>query len=127
MSRSCCTSQPVDFHKAVDGLAVIVEETLEQNPFSGTLFVFVNRNRGKVKILYWERNGFVMWYNRLEKERFLWPDKQGEVVTLNGQQLNWMVMISAGSIHIKKYPHYPCSKCFYCCTVLLYRAALNNR
>ncbi|MFT5098392.1 MAG: transposase [Planctomycetaceae bacterium] len=53
-------SQPVDFRKAVDGLAVIVEETLEQNPFSGTLFVFVNRNRDKVKILYWERNGFVM-------------------------------------------------------------------
>ena len=39
----------------------------------------------------WERNVFVMWYKRLETERFLWPDKQGDVVTLNGQQLNWLL------------------------------------
>ena len=67
--------KPVNFRKAVDGLSVIVEEALEENPFSGTLFVFTNRQRDKVKILCWERNGFVMWYKRLEKERFLWPDK----------------------------------------------------
>ena len=84
-------SKPVDFRKAVDGLSVIVEEALEENPFSGTLFVFTNRQRDKVKILCWERNGFVMWYKRLEKERCLWPDKQGDTVTLNGQQLNWLL------------------------------------
>jgi len=53
-------SKPVDFRKAVDGLSVIVEEALDENPFSGTLFVFTNRDRDKVKIVCWERNGFVM-------------------------------------------------------------------
>ena len=52
--------KPVNFRKAVDGLSVIVEEALEENPFFGTLFVFTNRQRDKVKILCWERNGFVM-------------------------------------------------------------------
>ena len=91
IERVLVYSKPVDFRKAVDGLSVIVEQTLDENPFSGTLFVFTNRQRDKVKILCWERNGFVMWYKRLEKERFLWPDKQGDTVTLNGQQLNWLL------------------------------------
>ena len=91
IERVLVYAKPVDFRKAVDGLSVIVEQTLDENPFSGTLFVFTNRQRDKVKILCWERNGFVMWYKRLEKERFLWPDKQGDIVTLNGQQLNWFL------------------------------------
>ena len=91
IERVLVYSKPVDFRKAVDGLSVIVEEVLDENPFSGTLFVFTNRQRDKVKILFWERNGFVMWYTRLEKERFLWPAKQGDIVTLNGQQLNWLL------------------------------------
>lgn len=84
-------SQPVDFRKAVNGLSIIVEETLAQDPFSDTLFVFTNRQRDKIKILYWERNGFVLWYKRLEKDRFIWPENEGDVVRLNGQQLNWLL------------------------------------
>ena len=91
IERVLVYSKPVDFRKAVDGLSIIVEESMGVSPFTGTLFVFTNRQRDKVKILCWERNGFVLWYKRLEKERFLWPDKQGDVVILNGQQLNWLL------------------------------------
>ena len=60
IERVLVYSKPIDLSKAVDGLSVMVEEALEENPFSGTLFVFTNRQRDKVKILCWERNGFVM-------------------------------------------------------------------
>jgi transposase len=66
--------------------------TVARDPFSGQLFVFVNRKRDKIKILYWERAGFCLWQKRLEKERFKWPDHlHGDVLTLDGQQLNWLL------------------------------------
>ncbi len=84
--------QPVDFRKAVNGLSALVEGTLSLNPFSEHLFIFTNRRRDKVKILYWERSGFCLWYKRLEKERFKWPRHlPGEVITLTGQELNWLL------------------------------------
>ena len=51
----------VDFRKGIQSLSVLVEATLELDPFSEHLFVFCNRKRDKVKVLYWERNGFCMW------------------------------------------------------------------
>ncbi|NLC37272.1 MAG: IS66 family insertion sequence element accessory protein TnpB [Alcaligenaceae bacterium] len=67
----CCL--PVDFRKQIDGLAALVEGELEQNLFGDALFVFTNRQRSRIKILYWHRNGFCLWQKRLEKERFAWP------------------------------------------------------
>ena len=65
--------EPVDMRKSIDGLALIVETELELSPMAEALFVFCNRSRDKIKMLYWERNGFVLWYKRLEKQRFRWP------------------------------------------------------
>lgn len=59
--------EPVDFRKAIQGLSLLVEQALELDPFEATLFVFINRRRDKLKILYWEKNGFCLWYKRLEK------------------------------------------------------------
>jgi len=82
----------VDFRKGINGLSTLVESTLELNPFSDQLFVFTNRSRDKVKILYWERSGFCMWQKQLDKEKFKWPHHlSGAVATLNGQQLNWLL------------------------------------
>ncbi len=73
-------------------LAVLVEHYLQRDPFAEGLFVFCNRQRTSIKILYWERNGFCLWQKRLEKERFFWPKKVSQsVMTLTGQQLNWLL------------------------------------
>lgn len=87
-----CTA-PIDFRKGMYGLASLVEAQLGTSPFSGRLFIFTNRRRTGVKILYWEKNGFCLWQKRLERERFHWlrssPGQQR--VSLTGQQLNWLL------------------------------------
>jgi transposase len=59
-----------DLRKSIDGLAAIVQEGFQLNPFSASLFVFCNRKRDKLKILHWDYNGFWLYYRRLEKGRF---------------------------------------------------------
>lgn len=63
----------VDMRKSIDGLARLVEESLPVSPFSGGVFVFFNRSRDKVKLLWWDRHGFWLAYKRLEKGRFRLP------------------------------------------------------
>ena len=62
--------KPVDFRKSIDGLAALVELDIKVAVFDPVLFVFLNKSRNRVKILYWERNGFCLWLKRLESERF---------------------------------------------------------
>jgi transposase len=61
--------------KQINGLATLVEQVLEADPFSHAVFVFCNRERRIVKCLYWDRTGFAMWQKRLEKHRFPWPSE----------------------------------------------------
>jgi len=68
---------PVDMRKQMDGLCVLARDVIRQDPMSGALFVFVNQRRNKLKILVWERNGFIVWYKRLEQQRFHWPRGRG--------------------------------------------------
>ncbi|WP_336775109.1 IS66 family insertion sequence element accessory protein TnpB [Paenibacillus sp. MMO-58] len=62
-----------DLRKSIDGLAAIVQESFGLDPFSSGLFVFCNRAFNKLKILYWNYNGFWLYYRRLERGRFQWP------------------------------------------------------
>jgi transposase len=83
--------EPVDFRKQSAGLAAIVQQELGHNLFEGGLYAFTNRQRNKIKCLYWEHNGFVLYYKALAEEKFRWP-RQGEaVVALTGQQINWLL------------------------------------
>ena len=83
-------AEPVDMRKSIDGLAVLVEQEMQLPPMSGALFVFCNRGRDKIKLLYWERNGFILWYKRLEQQRFRWPQSTTSL-TLTGRELNWLL------------------------------------
>ncbi len=59
-----------DFRKSVNGLSMLVEAEMKLDPLSGNLFVFCNKGKSKLKILYWDRNGFCLWYKRLEEDKF---------------------------------------------------------
>ena len=97
--------EPVDFRKAVNGLSLIVEQSMSLSPFSGAVFVFCNRGRDKLKLLYWDRSGFALWYKRLEKEKFKWPRRWPDaVIHLSEQQLHWLL---DGYDITRMQAHYP--------------------
>ena len=87
----CCL--PVDFRKQIDGLAAMVEGELELNLFGDAMFVFANRQRSRIKILYWHRNGFCLWQKRLEKQRFAWPSREHaqSVCQVTARELQWLL------------------------------------
>ncbi len=82
-----------DMRQAIDGLSVLVQDVLVQDPLSSHLFVFCNRARDKVKILFWHNNGFWLWYRRLERQRFWWPDGKtnSPAVELSVRELGWLL------------------------------------
>lgn len=81
-----------DLRKSIDGLAAIVSYSFGLDPFSPSLFVFCNRRRDKLKILYWDLNGFWLFYRRLERGRFQWPAETNTThVTINRRQLQWLL------------------------------------
>ena len=65
--------QPINMHRSFDGMAMMVQEILKLNPLSSNIFIFRNRKADKIKLLYWDRNGFIIIYKRLEKGRFKYP------------------------------------------------------
>lgn len=62
-----------DMRKSIDGLTGLVQQALSHDPFSGHLFVFCNRSRDRIKVLYWEPSGFWLLHKRLERGTFAWP------------------------------------------------------
>lgn len=80
-----------DMRKSIDSLSVLVSQHLNQDVFSGHLFVFCNRRRTILKILYWDRNGFCLWHKRLERERFRWPVSEQAVSEISSRELQWLI------------------------------------
>ncbi len=75
-----------DMRKSINGLSIIVSESLSLDPLSQTWFVFCNKQRDKLKILFWDTNGFWLYYRRLEQGRFKWPKYGGEQTAISIEQ-----------------------------------------
>ena len=84
-------SVAVDLRQSFDRLAACTREQLQQDPFSGHLFVFRNRRGDRVKILYWDRTGFCLWYKRLEKGTFRLPASGSGGVEMESAELMLML------------------------------------
>jgi len=82
---------PTDMRKGFDGLSMLVQEVLKQEPFSGHLFVFRGKRGDLVKVLYWDGQGFCLFAKRLEKGRFVWPITKEGSVTLTPAQLSMLL------------------------------------
>jgi len=80
-----------DMRKSINGLSMLVEEQFELDLFTGSYYVFCNRRRDIVKILYWADNGFCIWMKRLEKDVFRWPESEQEVVEVSQKALRWLL------------------------------------
>lgn len=83
---------PVDFRKSINGLSALVEQEMGLSPFVSALFVFACRRRNKIKVLYWDKTGFCLWYKRLEQEKFKWPKSlEHDVLLLDSEQFDWLL------------------------------------
>jgi transposase len=109
--RILVSAEPIDARKSIDSLACLIPDKFSENPQSGNLFLFFNKARDKVKILYWDNTGFVLHYKRLEKHRFVVP-KLSELTHLEITEtqlygllagLDFMLMRQFTEINYSKY------------------------
>ena len=85
--RAFVCTRPTDMRRGFDGLMGMVSEFFGAEALSGHLFLFVNRRRDRLKILYWDNDGFAIWYKRLERGGFQTPEGDGSEVELDAAQL----------------------------------------
>ena len=85
--RVYLATQPADMRKSFDGLAALASGSLTLDPFSGHLFVFVNKRRDRIKILYWDRDGMAVWAKRLERGTFRLPATGADRVEMTTAEL----------------------------------------
>ncbi|SFU22648.1 IS66 family insertion sequence element accessory protein TnpB [Mesorhizobium sp. YR577] len=83
--------EPIDFRAGINSLAVLVQETMALDPFAPAVFAFCNRRRDRMKLLFFDRSGFVLVLKRLTEDRYRWPRRQEVVVTLTTEQLHWIL------------------------------------
>ena len=80
-----------DMRKSIDGLAAVVEQQFNLNPFQPALFLFCGKRCDRLKALLWEGDGFVLLYKRLESGRFQWPRTQSECRPITWQEFRWLM------------------------------------
>jgi transposase len=80
-----------DLRKAVNGLSVIVQEVMKQEPFSGSVYLFCNSDRKLLKAVYWDKTGFWLSQKRLEKNKFPWPQDEKEAMELTVEELKMLL------------------------------------
>jgi transposase len=83
--------EPIDFRAGINSLAVLVQETMVLDPFAPAVFAFCNRRRDRMKLLFFDRSGFVLVLKRLTEDKFRWPRREATVVQLTTEQLHWIL------------------------------------
>ena len=83
---------PVDMRKSIEGLSALVLTKFKRNPTEkGVYFVFCNKARNRMKVLYFDKNGFALWLKRLEKDRFKLHYQNGQITALDSDQFQWLL------------------------------------
>lgn len=97
-----------DLRLGIDGLANIVQLQFQLNPYTSTLFLFCGRKCDRIKALYWEGDGFLLLYKRLEKGKFRWPRTNEDLKKLTPQQYRWLMegLVLEPKQSIKTIPGY---------------------
>jgi len=80
-----------DMRLSIDGLASIVQQSFKLDPFSRSLFLFCGRRSDRIKALFYEGDGWILLYKRLERSRFQWPRKEPEARLITSRQLRWLL------------------------------------
>lgn len=81
----------VDMRKSFNGLCVLIAQEFKMNSLTGDLFVFCNKRGDKLKILYWDRTGYSIWYKQLEEGAFEWPRVIGQHCVLTMHELSLLL------------------------------------
>ncbi len=80
-----------DMRKSIGTLASLVENEIGVSPFSEDYFLFSNRKKNIIKILYWHLNGFALWTKKLEKDRFPWPNTETDLHEISEEKILWLL------------------------------------
>jgi transposase len=83
--------EPIDFRAGINSLVMLVEQSMQLDPFARAVFAFHNRGRNRVKLLLYDRTGFWLLMKRLEADHFAWPRWQQSVIELTTEQLHWLL------------------------------------
>jgi transposase len=93
----------IDFRLSISGLTAFIVGQMQLNPMDKILVAFTNKRRDRIKMIYWDRTGFCMWYKILNEEKFKWPRKiSDEILCLTQEQLYWLL---DGYDYVKLRPH----------------------
>lgn len=94
----CCGQ--TDMRKSINGLMMLVQNSFNMDPFTGAMYVFCNRNRDRIKILEWDKDGFWIYFKRLEKGHFKWP-RAGDSPTMELTGEEMAVMLRGVRVELK--------------------------
>jgi transposase len=105
-------TEHIDMRKSIDGLVVLLAETYKLNPQTGELFIFTNKSRNKIKLLFWDRNGFVLYYKKMDRGRFSYSKHiENQTIMITTTQLQALLM-GLDFYLIGQYPHEICQDFF---------------
>lgn len=81
----------IDFRCGIDSLCLLLKRITDINPISNSAFIFMNKNRNRLKILYWGGDGFWLITHRLEESKYKWIKENNNILSINKKQLEWLL------------------------------------